>query len=100
LAVAVPLGGGAADQMEVTLDGERLTAAEIKKAARQSDGLHLRGRSWVERIWPGMLDQFEASGRRREAGSAAEAMRLVAGANVSGDWPSTKRRTGRAVAGP
>jgi superfamily II DNA or RNA helicase len=77
-------------QMEVTLDGERLTAAEIKKLLASSDGLHLvRGR-WVElnrEKLSRMLDQFREV-ERAAAGSGlsfAEAMRLVAGANVTGD---------------
>jgi non-specific serine/threonine protein kinase len=77
-------------QMEVTLDGERLTAAEIKKLLASSDGLHfVRGR-WVELNrdkLSRMLDQFREI-ERTAAGrglSFAEAMRLLAGANVSGD---------------
>jgi superfamily II DNA or RNA helicase len=79
-------------QMEVTLDGERLTAAEIKKLLASSDGLHfVRGR-WVElnrEKLSRMLDQFRAV-EQTAAGrglSFAEAMRLLAGANVSGDRP-------------
>ncbi len=86
------LGAGALldFQMEVTLDGERLTAAEIKKLLAASDGLHLvRGR-WVElnRDKLGrMLEEFRAVERAAEDGGLTfvEAMRLVAGANVSGE---------------
>src|SRR5207245_10272273 len=53
-------------QMEVTLDGERLTAAEIEKLLASSDGLHfVRGR-WVELNHDKlsrMLDQFRAIDR-------------------------------------
>src|SRR5216683_82376 len=93
-------------QMEVTLDGERLTAAEIKKLLASSDGLHfIRGR-WVELNrdkLSRMLDQFRAVERAAADGglSFTEAMRLVAGANITGgraideapDWS-------RIVAGP
>jgi superfamily II DNA or RNA helicase len=81
-------------QMEVTLDGETLTAAEIRALLAKSDGLALvRGR-WIE-LGPEHLKQ--AIDRFREAESAAlenglsfgEAMRLVAGADVAAnDMPS------------
>ena len=93
-------------RMELTLDGEQLTAAEIATLLAGSDGLHLvRGR-WVEldRDKLGrMLDQFRAVERAAAEGGLtfAEAMRLLAGANVSGgeavdatpDWS-------RVIAGP
>lgn len=77
-------------QMEVTLDGERLNAAEIEQLLAASHGLHLvRGR-WVEvdRAKLGrMLDEFRAVEKvAKERGLAfADAMRLLAGARVSGD---------------
>jgi non-specific serine/threonine protein kinase len=77
-------------QMEVTLDGERLTAPEIDELLAASDGLHLvRGR-WVEvdRAKLGrMLDEFRAVEKvANENGlDFAAAMRLLAGARVSGD---------------
>src|SRR6185295_2411076 len=77
-------------QMEITLDGDPLTAAEIKKLLASSDGLHLvRGR-WIELNrdkLSRMLDQFRQV-EQTAAGhglSFVEAMRLLAGANVSGD---------------
>ncbi len=93
-------------QMEVTLDGERLTAAEIKKLLASSDGLHYVRGHWVElnrEKLARMLEEFRAV-EREAAGRGltfAEAMRLLAGANVSGgraidaapDWS-------RIVAGP
>src|SRR6266508_926663 len=93
-------------RMEVTLDGERLTAAEIKKLLAASDGLHLvRGR-WVEvnrEKLARMLEGFRAVEQAAADGglSFAEAMRLLSGANVTGnrvvdeapDWS-------RIVAGP
>jgi hypothetical protein len=80
--------------MEVTLDGETLTAAEIRELLAKSDGLALvRGR-WIE-LDPEHLKQ--AIDRFRDAERAArengltfgEAMRLVAGADVaSTDMPA------------
>ena len=75
-------------RMEVTLDGERLTAAEIRALLAQSDGLALvRGR-WVEidREQLGrMIERFsEVERTAAEQGlSFAEAMRLLAGADVA-----------------
>jgi non-specific serine/threonine protein kinase len=77
-------------RMEVTLEGERLTDAEIATLLAGSDGLHLiRGR-WVEvsrAKLGGMLDQFRRVERAAAEGglSFAEAMRLLAGAQVSSD---------------
>jgi superfamily II DNA or RNA helicase len=73
-------------RMEVTLDGETLTAAEIRELLAQSDGLALvRGR-WVEldrERLKRMMERFEAV--QRAAGETglpfAEAMRLLAGAD-------------------
>ena len=80
-------------RMEVTLDGERLTAAEIAQLLAASDGLHLvRGR-WVEvdrDKLSRMLDEFRAVEQAaRETGlNFGEAMRLLAGANVSDAEPA------------
>jgi non-specific serine/threonine protein kinase len=74
--------------MEVTLDGESLTAAEIRELLAQSDGLALvRGR-WVELDREQLkqtLDRFAAAERAaRENGLAfGEAMRLLAGAEFA-----------------
>ncbi len=88
-------------QMEVTLDGETLTAAEIRELLAKSDGLALvRGR-WIE-LDPKHLKQ--AIDRFREAERAAgenglafgEAMRLVAGADVAPDVTCLRKmRAGR-----
>ena len=93
-------------RMEVTLDGERLTAAEMTKLLAGSNGLHLvRGR-WVEldREKLGrMLDEFRAVERAAADGGLtfAEAMRLLAGANVSGDRAVDEAPDwSRVVAGP
>lgn len=77
-------------RMEVTLEGEPLTAKEITSLLAASEGLALiRGR-WVEvdrEKLAGMLTHF----RRVEQASAdggisfVEAMRMLAGASVAGD---------------
>jgi len=72
--------------MQITLDGERLSAAEIKKLLAGADGLQwLRGR-WVE-VDRGKLGRMLEHFREVEKAAAgglpfAEAMRLVAGANA------------------
>jgi non-specific serine/threonine protein kinase len=76
--------------MEVTLDGERLSAAEIRALLNGTDGLQwIRGR-WVEvdrRKLGRMLDRFQAVERAAaETGLPfAEAMRLIAGASLDDD---------------
>jgi superfamily II DNA or RNA helicase len=75
-------------QMEVTLDGEKLTAAEIKELLAKADGLALvRGR-WIEvdrEHLQQVMERFaEAERAAREHGLRfGEAMRLVAGADVA-----------------
>jgi superfamily II DNA or RNA helicase len=75
-------------QMEVTLDGERLTAAEIRELLEKSDGLALvRGR-WVEvdrERLQRMLDHFREVERTAAANGLGfrEAVRLLAGAEVA-----------------
>jgi SNF2-related domain/SNF2 Helicase protein/Helicase conserved C-terminal domain len=94
-------------RMEVTLDGERLTAAEIRELLAQSDGLALvRGR-WVEinREQLGrMMERFrEIEHTAAEKGLGfAEAMRLLAGADVtSGDTAAAANADwAQVVAGP
>jgi superfamily II DNA or RNA helicase len=80
--------------MEVTLDGETLTAAEIRELLAKSDGLALvRGR-WIEldrEHLKQMMERFgEAERAARENGLGfGEAMRLVAGADVAAsDMPA------------
>jgi superfamily II DNA or RNA helicase len=92
--------------MEVTLDGETLTAAEIRELLAKSDGLALvRGR-WIELDQEHLkqaIDRFrEAERAARENGLAfGEAMRLVAGADVaSTDMPAEGAGWAEVVAGP
>ena len=76
--------------MEVTLDGERLTADEISELLAKSDGLALvRGR-WVEinrEQLSRMIERFREVERTAAANGLAfgEAMRLLAGADVAAD---------------
>ena len=77
-------------RMEVTLDGENLTSAEIKRLLEHSDGLALIRGKWVEVDHERLgrtLEQFEAIERRAvtDGLSFGEAMRLLAGAGTAGD---------------
>ena len=94
-------------ELEVTLDGETLSKAEIKRLLAQSEGLAFIRGKWVEVDQDRLartLEQFEAIERRAANGglSFAEAMRLLAGVGIAGngaagpatiDWSQT-------VAGP
>src|SRR6202166_2343166 len=77
-------------QMEVTLEGEPLSRAEIKRLLAQSEGLaFLRGK-WVEVDHDRLaraLEQFEAIERRAadDGLSFNEAMRLLAGDAIAAD---------------
>ena len=74
---------------DITLDGEPLTEAEIRDLLSQTDGLALvRGR-WVEvnaEHMRRLMERFEQVERtaREEGLDFSEAMRLLAGANVTG----------------
>ena len=92
-------------RMEVTLDGEPLTAAEIKELLAKSDGLALvRGR-WVEvdrERLSRMLEHFQMVERAAANSglSYGEAMRMLAGANVVADAGGTDTNWAQVVAGP
>jgi non-specific serine/threonine protein kinase len=94
-------------RMDVTLDGESLSAAEVKQLLAQTEGLaFIRGR-WVEVDHERLrrtLQQFEAIDRRAAADglSFGEAMRMLAGAGLSGDGAAQDASIdwGRTVAGP
>ena len=94
-------------QMEVTLEGERLTPAEIRQLLENVDGLALvRGR-WVEvdrERLSRMLDHFrEVERTAADNGlSFREAVRLLAGADVvAGDAsPDARAEWSQVVAGP
>ena len=73
--------------LSVTLDGDTLTAAEIKKLLAQTDGLAFMRGQWVEvdrERLSRTLEQFKAIESRAAAEglSFAEAMRLVSGAGI------------------
>jgi len=95
--------------MEVTLDGERLTAAEIGELLAKSDGLALvRGR-WVEinsEHLSRLIEQFRKVQRTATENGLgfAEAMRLLAGADVAaepeGDSTDAIADWTQVVAGP
>src|SRR6266436_6034780 len=77
-------------RMEVTLEGESLTRAEVKRLLAHSDGLVLIRGKWVEvdrERLSRTLEQFEAIERRAETDglSFGEAMRMLAGAGIGGD---------------
>jgi superfamily II DNA or RNA helicase len=95
-------------QMEVTLDGESLTASEVADLLATSDGLALvRGR-WVEvdrERLSRMMDHFrEVERAAAEKGLGfGEAMRLLAGADVGktlGEDGATAAEWSQVVAGP
>ncbi|MGQ0543992.1 MAG: DEAD/DEAH box helicase [Betaproteobacteria bacterium] len=77
-------------RMDLVLEGERLTEAEVRRLLAGSDGLQLLRGRWVEvdREKLGrMLEQFRrAEQAAAEGGLAfAEAMRLLAGTDIGGD---------------
>lgn len=92
-------------RMEVTLDGEPLTAAEVKELLAKSDGLALvRGR-WVEvdrERLSRMLEHFQMVERAAANSglSYGEAMRMLAGANVVADAGGADTNWAEVVAGP
>ncbi len=79
--------------VEVTLDGERLTAADITRLLAGGDGLQLiRGR-WVEvdrNKLTRMLEQFRGVEKAAAEGGLnfVEAMRLTAGVSLGSDAPA------------
>jgi len=91
--------------MEVTLAGERLSAAEIKALLAAGDGLQLLRGRWVEvdrKKLGRMLQRFQAIERAAtESGLPfAEAMRLVAGASLDEAGNAVDADWSQLVAGP
>ncbi|MBV8359907.1 MAG: DEAD/DEAH box helicase family protein, partial [Deltaproteobacteria bacterium] len=77
-------------QLEVTLDGETLSQAEMQRLLAQSEGLAFVRGKWVEVDQERLartLERFEAIERRAadEGLSFSDAMRLLAGADIAGD---------------
>lgn len=94
-------------RMEVTIDGEALTAAEIERLLGETHGLAFIRGQWVEvdRDRLGRtLERFEAIERRaKDEGLAfGDAMRLLAGADLPDDptVAPADRDWSEAVAGP
>ncbi len=92
-------------RMEVTLDGETLSRAEIKRLLAQSDGLAFIRGKWVEvdrERLTRTLEQFEAVERHAASGglSFGEAMRMLAGAGIAEDSDQADLDWSQTVAGP
>lgn len=77
--------------MAVTLDGERLSAAEVRALLSGSDGLQLIRGKWVEVDRAGLarlVERFRGIEQAAEEGLAfGQAMRLLAGASLDGAAP-------------
>jgi superfamily II DNA or RNA helicase len=92
--------------VEVILDGERLTQAEINELLAKTDGLALIRGHWIEVDREKLartveqFRKFEQLAARRGI-TFAEAMRMVAGADVAGDSPAAaESEWAGTVAGP
>ncbi|MBP0639527.1 DEAD/DEAH box helicase [Cupriavidus sp. AcVe19-6a] len=90
--------------MEVSLDGERLSAAEVRDLLKGADGLQLiRGR-WVEvdkKKLGRLLKRFEAMEQAAQAGLPFnEALRLLAGVSLDESAEPADRDWSQLVAGP
>ena len=76
--------------LAVTLDGEHLSAADIKNLLAGGDGLQLMRGRWVEvdrKKMSHLLEKFQAIEQAASGGGLGffEAMRLVAGASLDGN---------------
>jgi non-specific serine/threonine protein kinase len=94
-------------RMEVTLDGETLAPAEVKALLTGTDGLALIRGQWVEvnreRLGRTMERLQEAERLAADGGlSFAEAMRMLAGADIADDGAADRADLdwSRIVAGP
>ena len=92
--------------IELTLDGEALSAAEFKQLLAGSAGLHLLRGRWVE-VDPAKLTRLLERFRKAQAAASeglsfAEAMRWISGANVVEDSAAedSDRDWSQVVAGP
>ena len=91
--------------MEVTLEGEPLSAAEVHALLNGTDGLQLMRGRWVEvdrKKLSRMLDRFQSIERlAAQSGlSFSEAMRLVAGASLDDSMEAADAEWSQMVAGP
>jgi hypothetical protein len=93
-------------RMEVTLDGQRLTQAEVKEILTGANGLALIRGQWVEvdrERLERMMGRFQEAERLAAEGglSFAEAMRMLAGADIAKDSAAgADPDWSRVVAGP
>jgi non-specific serine/threonine protein kinase len=94
-------------RMEVTLDGEKLSTAEIKELLAHTDGLVLIRGKWIEidrERLSRTIEQFEAIGRRAASDglSFGEAIRLLARAGIGKDGAAAQADIAwsETVAGP
>jgi superfamily II DNA or RNA helicase len=90
--------------MEVSLDGERLSASEVRNLLKGADGLQLiRGR-WVEvdnKKLSRLLQRFEAMEKAAKAGLPFNvALRLLAGVSLDDSGDPVDRDWSQLVAGP
>ncbi|HZL50736.1 MAG TPA: DEAD/DEAH box helicase, partial [Terracidiphilus sp.] len=91
--------------MEVSLDGQPLSATEIEALLTRGNGLHLIRDSWVEvdrKKLGRMLEQFRAIERRAAENGLpfAEATRLLAGASLDDAVDPADADWSELVAGP
>ncbi len=94
-------------QMELTLEGQTLSASEIEELLAQSDGLALIRGHWVEvdrKKLAAMLEHFEQVEQAASSGglSFGDAMRMLARADVAGTLatPDVGADWSQVVAGP
>ena len=94
-------------RMEVTLDGERLTPAEVKEILANASGLALIRGQWVEvdrERLDRMMERFQEAERlaAEDGLTFAEAMRMLAGADIAEDGAADRADLdwSRIVAGP
>ena len=92
-------------RMEVTLDGEKLTRAEIEELLAQSDGLALVRGQWVEIDAERLKRMIEHFGQIEQTAAESglsfpEAMRMLAGANANAISDATGDDWSQVVAGP
>ena len=90
--------------MEVSLDGEQLSAAEISALLKGGDGLQLICGRWVEvdkKTLVRLLERFQTIEQAAENGLPfADAMRLLAGASLDDSGDPADADWSQMVAGP
>ena len=91
--------------LDVTLDGQHLSATDIKKLLAGGDGLQLVRGHWVEvdrKKLTRMLERFKVIEQAAAGGGLtfSEAMRLVAGASLEGNSDTVDAEWSQVIAGP